>query len=251
MIHPLVVITGASSGIGAAIARRFAKEKYPLALLARRLDRLEALKKELSTNVFIYQVDVTDALWVEETMARIEQEAGPIGILINNAGLAVGLEPAYEGKKEDWDLCIETNIKGLLHCTRTVLPRMVERNRGQIVNIGSVAGTYPYPGGNIYGATKAFVHQFSLNLRADLLGKNIRINCIEPGLVGDSEFSLVRFRGDEKRAKSVYAHAHPLKPEDIAEMTYFCCALPPHVNINVLEAMPIGQASASLALHRD
>ena len=127
---------------------------------------------------------------------------------------------------------------------------MVARDRGQIVNLGSIAGSYPYPGGNVYGATKAFVHQFSLNLRADLLGKNIRVNCIEPGLVGGSEFSLVRFRGDEARAKKIYEDVHALEPSDIAELIYFCCALPSHININVLEAMPVCQASGALALHR-
>ncbi len=248
--RPLVVITGASSGIGAAAARRFAKAQFPMALLARRLDRLNALKEELGGDVSVYELDVTSAIEVERTMARIEKEAGPIGVLVNNAGLALGLEPAYEAKLEEWDRCIETNIKGLIHCTQAVLPRMVARNVGQIINIGSIAGSYPYPGGNVYGATKAFVHQFSLNLRADLLGKNIRVNCIEPGLVGGSEFSLVRFRGDETKAKKVYEDVLALEPSDIAELIYFCCTLPPHVNINVLEAMPVCQASGPFALHR-
>lgn len=247
---PLVVITGASSGIGAAIARRFAKAHFPLALLARRLDRLEALKKELGKNVFIYELDVTDSARVKEAMARIEREAGPIGVLVNNAGGAFGLEPAYEAKQEDWDRCVDTNIKGLLYCTRAVLPKMVERDQGQIVNMGSIAGRYPYPGANAYGASKAFVHQFSLNLRADLLGKNIRVNCIEPGLLGGTEFSLTRFRGDAERAKNVYSGVQPLEPDDVAELVYYCCALPSHVNINVIEVMPVMQASSALAVHR-
>lgn len=249
--NPLVVVTGASSGIGAATARRFAKGHFPLALLARRLDRLEQLKKELTEDTFVYQLDVADSARVEEVVEQIEQEAGPIGVLVNNAGISLDLEPAYEGKKAEWDQCVDINIKGLLYCTRAVLPRMVERNVGQIVNMGSIAGHYPYPGGNIYGATKAFVHQFSLNLRADLLGKNIRVNCIEPGMVGGSEFSVVRFRGDAERAKNVYAKVQPLVPEDIAELVYFCCTLPPHVNLNVIEVMPVMQASAPLAVHRN
>jgi 3-hydroxy acid dehydrogenase/malonic semialdehyde reductase len=169
----------------------------------------------------------------------------------NNAGLAIGVSPAYECKQEDWDRVVDTNIKGLLYCTGAVLPSMVERNFGQIINMGSIAGSYPYPGANVYGGTKAFVHQFSLNLRADLLGKNIRVNCIEPGIVGGSEFSSVRFSGDAERAQKVYSGMQPLTPEDVAEIVYFCHALPPHVNINSLELMPISQASTNLAIYRN
>ena len=174
------MITGASAGIGAAIARRFAKEGYPLALTARRQERLEALKKELGTETAIYALDVQDADAVTSTVAQIEKEHGPIGILVNNAGCAIGLEPAHESKLGDWEQCVDTNIKGVLYCTRAVLPSMVKHNFGHIVNLGSIAGHYPYPGGNVYGATKAFVHQFSLNLRADLLGTQVRVSCIEP-----------------------------------------------------------------------
>ncbi|HEY2810848.1 MAG TPA: SDR family NAD(P)-dependent oxidoreductase [Rhabdochlamydiaceae bacterium] len=245
----LVVVTGASSGIGAATARRFGREGFPLALLARRLDRLEQLRKEISSSSFAYELDVRDENAVFETLAQIEKEQGPIAILINNAGLGFGLEPAYQCKLEEWDQCVDVNIKGLLYCTRAVLPDMVKRDKGHIVNLGSVAGHYPYPGGNVYGATKAFVHQFSLNLRADLLGTQVRVSCIEPGLT-ETEFSTVRFRGDEQHAKKVYAHTHPLHPEDIAEVIYFCTALPKHVNINAVEMMPVMQASANLAVHR-
>jgi len=247
----LVAITGASSGIGAAIAARFAKEGFPIVLLARRFARLQALKNELTGNVFTYELDVTDRDRVEKTISQIEKEAGPIGVLVNNAGVAFGLEPAYQANSEEWDQMIDTNIKGLLFCTRAVLPKMVERNAGQIINLGSTAGRYPYPGANVYGATKAFVHQFSLNLRADLLGKNIRVNCIEPGLVGGSEFSIVRFRGDAERAQNIYAGTQPLTPEDVAEVVYFCHALPPHVNINTVEFMPVVQASSHLAVHKE
>jgi len=246
----LVAITGASAGIGAAIARRFAKEGFPVALLARRLDRLQALQAEIGKLAFAYEMDVADSESVERAVERIEQEAGPIGVWVNNAGVAYGLEPAHEGKKEEWDRMVETNIAGLLSCTRAVLPKMVDRNAGQIMNLGSTAGTYPYPGGNVYGATKAFIHQFSLNLRADLLGKNIRVNCIEPGLVGGSEFSSVRFRGDADRAENIYRGTKALTPEDVAEIVYFCHVLPPHVNINSVEVMPVFQAPTHLAVYK-
>lgn len=247
----LVAITGASSGIGAAIAVRFAKEGFPVAILARRREKLEALKRELPGKSFAYELDVRNRTQVEEVFERIEKEAGPVEVLVNNAGVAFGLEPAYEASQDEWDQMIETNIKGLVSCARAVLPKMVERNSGQIINLGSTAGKYPYPGANVYGATKAFVHQFSLNLRADLFGKNIRVNCIEPGLVGGSEFSLIRFRGDVEKAKTVYSGTQPLTPEDVATIVYFCHALPPHVNINAIEFMPVVQASAHLAVHKE
>ncbi|MBS0606404.1 MAG: SDR family NAD(P)-dependent oxidoreductase [Verrucomicrobia bacterium] len=250
MKKPLVVITGASAGIGASVARRFAAENYPLALTARRQEKLEELQKELKTQTSIYALDVTDSDAVAKIIAQIEHEQGPIGILVNNAGLALGLEPAYDAKISDWDTCVDTNIKGLLYCTRAVLPSMVQRNSGHIVNLGSIAGTYPYPGGNVYGSTKAFVHQFSLNLRADLLGTKVRVSCIEPGLTGGTEFSVVRFRGDAEKAQNLYKNTEALLPEDIAEAIYFCCTLPPHVNINTIEMMPVSQASSALNVHR-
>lgn len=247
---PLIVITGASAGIGAATARRFAKEGFRLALTARRLDRLEELQKELKENISIYELDVRSSDEVGTVFKHIEKEQGLIEILVNNAGCGFGLEPAHQCKIEEWDQCIDTNIKGLLYCTRAALPSMVQINKGHIINLGSVAASYPYPGGNVYGGTKAFVHQFSLNLRADLLGTKVRVSCIEPGLVGGTEFSVVRFRGDETRASKVYEHAQSLNPEDIAEVIYFCHALPPHVNINTVELMPVCQASGPLSIHR-
>lgn len=250
-MKPLVVITGASSGIGSAIARRFAKEHFPLVLLSRRQEKLEHLKQELKTETTFYPLDVTQSAQVHAVMAQIEQEIGPIGVLVNNAGLALGLDMAYSAKMEHWERCIQTNINGVLHCTHAVLPAMVKRNKGHILNMGSIAGTYPYPGGNVYGATKAFLHQFSLNLRADLIGKNIRVSCIEPGLVGGTEFSQVRFEGDAAKAASVYQNTQPLTPEDIAEIVYFCHALPSHVNINTVEVMPVFQASSALTVHHE
>jgi 3-hydroxy acid dehydrogenase/malonic semialdehyde reductase len=243
---PLVVITGASAGIGAAAARRFAEAGFRLALTARRLDRLEELQKTLNGEVSVFELDVCSSDQVDQVF----QQLGPIEVLINNAGCAFGLEPAYEGKIEEWDKCVDTNIKGLLYCTRAALATMVKRDRGHIINLGSVARTYPYPGGNVYGGTKAFVHQFSLNLRADLLGTKVRVSCVEPGLVGGTEFSTVRFRGDSTRAAKVYENTAALTPEDIAEVIYFCHSLPAHVNINTVEVMPVCQASAPMAIHK-
>lgn len=247
---PLVAITGASSGIGAATALRFARGGFRLALMARRMDKLALLQKELKTETAIYELDVRSEETVGATFQLIEKQNGPIDLLINNAGCGLGLDPAFESKLEEWDLMVQTNINGLLYCTRAALPSMVARNQGHIINLGSVAGTYPYPGGNVYGATKAFVHQFTLNLRADLIGKNVRVSCIEPGLVSGTEFSVVRFRGDQEKAAKPYEKIQPLHPEDIAEVIYFCHALPPHVNINTVEIMPVAQASGPFAFHR-
>ncbi len=243
---PLVVITGASAGIGAAAARRFAEAGFRLALTARRLDRLEELQKTLNGEVSVFELDVCSSDQVDQVF----QQLGPIEVLINNAGCGFGLEPAYQGKIEEWDKCVDTNIKGLLYCTRAALATMVKRDRGHIINLGSVAGTYPYPGGNVYGGTKAFVHQFSLNLRADLLGTKVRVSCVEPGLVGGTEFSNVRFRSDSTRAAKVYENTAALTPEDIAEVIYFCHSLPAHVNINTVEVMPVCQSSAPMAIHK-
>lgn len=248
---PLVVITGASAGIGAAAAHRFAKEGCRIVLLARRLDRLEQLQKELPSPAWSYELDVTSSERVADVMAAIEKNQGPIDVLINNAGLAFGLDPAYKCDVKEWDQCVDVNIKGLLHSTHAVLPLMVKRNKGHIINLGSTAGSYPYPGGNVYCGTKAFVHQFSLALRADLLGTKVRVSCIEPGLVGGTEFSVVRFRGDEKRAKSVVENKQALEPDDVAQVIYFCYSLPEHVNLNTVEMMPVSQAFSPLTVHKN
>jgi NADP-dependent 3-hydroxy acid dehydrogenase YdfG len=168
---------------------------------------------------------------------------------VNNAGLALGLEPAPRASLDDWDTMIATNCRGLVTMTRAVLPGMVERNRGHVVNIGSVAASYPYPGGNVYGATKAFVRQFTLNLRADLLGSAVRATCIEPGMA-ETEFSLVRFGGDAARAAKVYEGVKPLSGADVAEAVLWATSLPPHVNVNTLELMPVQQAFAPFSIHR-
>lgn len=250
MPKSVVVVTGASAGIGAAIARRFAKEGHLVAALARRNDKLLSLQKEFPSHILPFPLDITKPLAVAETFSTIENSWGPIAVLVNNAGLARGLDPAFRAQLKNWEEMVQTNIQGILYTTHAVLPRMVERNQGHILQLGSIAGTYPYPGGNVYGATKAFLRQFSLNLRADLLGTAVRVTCIEPGLVGGSEFSLVRFQGDAAKADSVYQGTEPLHPEDIANIAYFCHALPPHVNINSLEVMPTSQAYGPLPVHK-
>jgi 3-hydroxy acid dehydrogenase / malonic semialdehyde reductase len=245
------VITGASAGIGEAIARQLAQEGYRLVLLARRKDRLEALRQDLGVkNIHVFDLDVSSRNAVEKIFLAIEQEVGNVDILVNNAGIAPGLERAQNASLEDWEKCIATNINGMVFCTHAVLPSMVKRNHGHIVNLGSVAGTYPYPGGNVYCGTKAFVHQFSLSLRADLLGTQVRVTCIEPGLLGGTEFSFVRFHGDAEKANEVYKGTAPLRAEDVAKTVQFCIDLPQHVNINRIELMPVGQAFAPLQVNK-
>ena len=241
------LITGATSGFGAACARRFAKEGWRLILAGRRTERLEELRKDLGEAVTaVITLDVRDRQAVFSAL----QDLPDIDLLLNNAGLALGLEPAWEVDPDDWETMVDTNIKGVMYCTRAVLPGMVKRNRGHIVNIGSTAGSWPYPGGNVYGATKAFVQQFSRNLRADLLGARVRVTNIEPGMA-ESEFSKVRFKGDDGRAGAVYKGTEPLRADDIAEVVFFAATLPPHVNVNTLEVMSIDQSWGPLAVHRE
>lgn len=246
-----IVITGASSGIGAALARRFSKENCHLVLIARRLEKLEALRQEIGVEkVSIFELDVTNRNDVEKVFSQITKEIGSIDVLVNNAGAAFGLDLAQEADLDDWDKCVDVNIKGLMYCTHSALPEMVKRNKGYVVNIGSVAGEYPYPKGNVYGASKAFVQMFSKNLRADLFGTAVRITCIEPGLTTGTEFSKVRYKGDEARASKVYEGTQPLQAEDIAEVIHYCISSPPHVNINSLEVMPVLQSFGTFTVHR-
>jgi len=241
------LITGATSGFGAACARRFAAGDWRLILAGRRTERLKALRGELGEAVTdILTLDVRDRGAVFTALGDLAD----IDLLLNNAGLALGLEPAWEVDPEDWETMVDTNVKGVMYCTRAVLPGMVERNRGHVVNIGSTAGSWPYPGGNVYGATKAFVQQFSRNLRADLLGTRVRVTSIEPGMA-ESEFSDVRFKGDTGKAGAVYAGTEPLRPEDVADAVFFAATLPPHVNVNALEMMSIDQSWGPLAVHRE
>jgi NADP-dependent 3-hydroxy acid dehydrogenase YdfG len=251
-MSPIAFITGATSGFGAACARRFAVCGWTLIICGRRQDRLAALCAELSETVPVHAValDVRDEAAVNAAVADLPMAFVAVDLLVNNAGLALGLEPAQRCDMDDWQRMIDTNIKGLLYCTRAMLPGMVARNRGHIINIGSVAGNYPYPGGNVYGATKAFVKQFSLNLRADLLGTRVRVTNIEPGLA-ESEFSRVRFKGDDAKAARIYEGTQPLRPEDIAEIVHWTASQPPHVNINRVEVMPVSQAFAPFAISRE
>jgi NADP-dependent 3-hydroxy acid dehydrogenase YdfG len=246
-----VLITGASAGFGESCARIFAQSGSKLVLCARRLDRLNKLKDELGGNekVHIIQLDVRDKKAVRKAIESLPQQFKNIDILINNAGLALGLNPAFEADLDDWETMIDTNIKGLIYLTRNILPGMVSRKQGHIINIGSTAGNWPYPGGNVYGATKSFVKQFSFNIRADLLGKNIRVTNIEPGLA-ETEFSIVRFKGNKDRAVKVYEGIQPLTGEDIAEIALWVSNLPEHVNINSIEVMPTSQAWGPIAIHR-
>jgi len=247
-----VVITGATSGFGKACAQRFAGDGCHLILVGRRTQRLQELKQELdgSLNIHLLTLDVRDRDAVFKAFENLPEPFAAVDLLVNNAGLALGLEPSWKTDPNDWETMIDTNIKGVTHCTRALLPGMVERNHGMIVNIGSVAGNWPYPGGNVYGATKAFVQQFSRNLRCDLLGKNIRVTNIEPGMA-ETEFSLNRFKGDAERAAKVYAGMQPLTSVDIAEAVHWVSSLPPHVNVNTLELMATNQAWSPFAISRE
>jgi 3-hydroxy acid dehydrogenase/malonic semialdehyde reductase len=247
----IVFITGATAGFGEAMARRFAAAGHSLVLTGRRADRLAKLKSELKVPVHTIELDVRDRKAVEQLASSLPDQFKEIDILINNAGLALGLEPAHKVAMDDWEQMIDTNIKGLIYVTRALLPGMVERDRGHVVNIGSVAGSYPYPGGNVYGGTKAFVHQFSLNLRADLIGSRVRVTSVEPGMA-ETEFSVVRFKGDASKAKDVYKGLQPMTPTDIAQTIEFITTiLPDHVNINTIEMMPVMQAFGPFVVKRE
>lgn len=248
-----IFITGASAGFGEACARIFAAQGARLILTARRKERLADLRDELATSaagIHVVQLDVRDRAAVEAAVASLPEDFQEIDVLVNNAGLALGLEPSHKVDIEDWEVMVDTNIKGLMYCTRAILPGMVERNRGHVVNISSTAGAWPYPGGNAYGGTKAFVTQFSRNLRADLLGKKVRVTCIQPGMA-ETEFSNVRFKGDDSQADKVYAGTEPLSAVDIAETVAWVVDRPAHVNINTLEIMPVSQSWGPMAIHRE
>ncbi|MCQ8241194.1 SDR family NAD(P)-dependent oxidoreductase [Rhizosaccharibacter radicis] len=245
----IALVTGASSGFGRAIAQRLVADGIRVIATARRRDRLDALRSELGDQLLPLVLDVTDAEAVAALPGALPDGWREVDVLVANAGLALGLGPAHEAKPEDWARMIATNVSGVTTTVRALLPGMVARDRGHVITIGSIAGTYPYPGGNVYGATKAFVAQFALNLRADLVGTGVRVSNLEPGLVGGSEFSNVRFNDDDRAAK-VYENAEPLLPEDIAETVSWVLSLPARVNINRVELMPVTQASAALAVKR-
>lgn len=241
-----VLVTGASSGFGKAICQKLIADGYKVIGAARRVDKLSELARQLDDNFLPFQLDVTKKDAVENLLLSLPDKFKPIDILINNAGLALGMEPAYEANYADWEIMVNTNIIGLIHLTRIILPEMVKRNSGYIINLGSTAGNYAYQGGNVYGATKAFVKQFSANLRTDLLGKKIRVTNIEPGLCGNTEFSNVRFHGNDKQAAAVYQGVEFIKPEDIANTVSWLVNYPKHFNVNNIEIMPTAQASGGL-----
>jgi 3-hydroxy acid dehydrogenase/malonic semialdehyde reductase len=244
------LVTGATAGFGAAITRRLVRDGWRVVATGRRQERLAALAQELGAAVLPWPLDVTDTPAVDALPAALPAGWREIDALINNAGLALGMDPAHQADITQWDRMVATNVSGLLHATRALLPGMVTRDRGHVVNLASTAATYPYPGGHVYGATKAFVKQFSLNLRADLVGTNVRVTDIEPGLCGGTEFSEIRFGGDRERAAKLYENTDPITAEDIAEAVSWVLHLPRHVNINRIEMMPTCQASGPLAIKR-
>jgi NADP-dependent 3-hydroxy acid dehydrogenase YdfG len=246
----IVLITGATSGFGAEMARKFASHGHKVIATGRRKERLDALAAEAGPSILPIEMDVTSNASIEKVLAALPAEWKEIDVLINNAGLALGINPAHKASLEEWETMIDTNCKGLVMVTRLVLPDMVARGRGTVINIGSVAGAYPYPGGNVYGATKAFVDQFTLNLRADLVGTGVRATNIAPGLCGGTEFSNVRLKDDAAAAK-VYEGTVPLTARDIAESAYWIATLPPHVNINYIEMMPTCQGFSPFTIKRD
>lgn len=252
MIDPktlTVLVTGATAGFGAATARRFAEAGARVVATGRRADRLEALRSEIGERCHTAVFDVADREAVTKALTSLPAPFDKINVCVANAGLALGLEPAQNANLDDWDQMIATNCNGLVYTVRAVLPGMVARDEGHIVLLGSIAGDYPYPGGNVYGATKAFVKQFALNLRSDLLGANVRVTNIEPGMA-ETEFSVVRFKGDAGKAANVYQGMKPMTPDDIAETIFWPCVLPRHVNINRMQMMPVMQAFAPFSVKR-
>lgn len=246
-----ILITGASAGFGEAMCRAFTAAGFNVVGAARRMEKLQALAEELGGSFYPLQMDVADTSSVPAALQSLPEGFREIDCLINNAGLALGLDSADKADFADWQTMIQTNIVGLTFLTRQILPQMVERKIGYIINIGSIAGNYPYPGGNVYGATKAFVRQFSLNLRADLAGTGIRVTDIEPGLCGGTEFSNVRFKGDDERAAGVYENIRFIRPEDIADTALWLYRRPAHMNVNTIEIMPVAQSFGALPVVRE
>lgn len=241
-----ILVTGASSGFGKATCIAFVNAGYKVIGAARRFEKLQELKAQLGENFYPLQMDVSDKKQIDSALSTLPADWAQIDLLVNNAGLALGLEPAHKADFNDWQTMIDTNIIGLAYLTNKILPAMVARNQGHIVNLSSIAATYPYPGGNIYGASKAFVTQFSLNLRADLAGTHVRVSSIEPGLCGGTEFSNVRFKGDNEKAAGLYEGANAIQPEDIANTILWVYQQPPHVNVNRIEIMPVSQSFSPL-----
>ena len=245
-----VLITGASSGIGSALAHEYNHHGFRLILAARRHDRLEELARKLAQPVHTICTDIADGATLQAALADLPSVFRDIDILVNNAGVTIGEGPVHERKLEDWNTMIDTNIRGLIQCTRMVLPGMVHRGNGHIVNLGSTAGSYPRPGNPIYCASKAFGTQFSLALRADLHGTGVRVTSIEPGTVQDTELAINRVGGDVSRLAEIYADYEYLTPEDIARTIVWCTAMPSHVNINRIDLMATCQTFSNLSSKR-
>lgn len=243
------LVTGATAGFGAATARRFVAGGWRVVVTGRRADRLAALQDELGDALHIAQFDMRDEAGMDAALAALPVDFAGIDLLVNNAGLALGTAPAQGSDLDQWRQMIDTNVTALAVMTKKLLPVLIAR-KGGIVNLGSVAAHYPYPGGNVYGGTKAFVHMFTKGLRSDLAGTGVRVTSLEPGLC-ESEFTLVRTGGDQAAYDKLYAGAHPIQPEDIAETIYWIASVPAHVNINVLELMPVSQSWSPFAIHRD
>jgi 3-hydroxy acid dehydrogenase/malonic semialdehyde reductase len=246
----IVLVTGATAGFGAAMAHVFVNNGHKVIAAGRRTERLQDLAAELGSNLLPLTLDVSDKAAIHAALGALPDGWREIDVLVNNAGLALGLKGAHEASLEDWETMIATNCTGLVTMTRAILPGMVERGRGTVINLGSVAGHYPYPGGNVYGATKAFVEQFTLNLRADLVGTGVRATNLAPGLCGGTEFSNVRFKGDDAAAAKIYEGTEPLTAEDIAQTAYWVATLPPHINVNLIELMPTCQGFSPFNIKR-
>lgn len=242
------LVTGATAGFGLAICHTLIENGYRVIGTGRRAERLAELKAQFGEAFLPLAFDISDEQATKQALASRPRDWQQVDLLVNNAGLALGLEPAYKVELADWYQMIDTNIKGLVTVTRLILPEMVERNLGHIINLGSIAGNYAYPGGNVYGGTKAFVKQFSLNLRADLVGTNIRVTNVEPGLCGGTEFSNVRFKGDDEKAAKVYENVDYVSPQDIANIVLWLNQQPEHVNINRIEVMPTAQTFSPLTV---
>ncbi len=243
-----VLITGASVGFGEALARRLVAKGHRVIGCARRLDKLNALAQELGELFLPVVMDVSDTASIPQIIADLPADFSQIDVLVNNAGLALGTEPAHSASLDDWMRMTDTNIKGLMALTHAVLPAMVARDSGYIINVGSIAGSWPYFGGNVYGATKAFVKQFSLNLRADLVGTQVRVTNLEPGNVAGTEFSNVRYHGDDEKAAQVYDGFKTMTGDDIGDILLWLIESPAHINVNRLEVMPVAQTYNGLTI---
>jgi NADP-dependent 3-hydroxy acid dehydrogenase YdfG len=251
MATPVIFITGATSGFGAATTRLFAGNGWKVIATGRRLDRLEAMRKEFPAGtIHIAEIDLRDRASIEAAVAAVPDEFKPVKVLFNNGGLALGSDPIPNVDQDDWQTMIDTNISGLINTTMALLPSLREAGRGAaIVNVGSIAQRFAYPGGNVYGATKAFVHQFSENLRADLAGGDIRVTSLEPGMA-KSEFTLVRTHGNAEANEKMYQGVEPILPENIADIVWFLANQPPHINIGILEVTPVVQVPSQPTIVR-